>query len=169
MTLTEKQRLTGRVVAMLMLASLAYLNQFLPKLWFPLLFLLLWVPKIIQLVIRHFHWAKEILIHPTNILNYSESRTLLFKLPKETTFDKLVEVLEQNQWVIPYQNPSTGEINVRTKRAIFGDNIYLKLKDRHSETRVTLDWVDFRPWGNPSYRNSKITTLINQFEDSLTI
>ncbi|MFT6322932.1 MAG: hypothetical protein ACI9GM_000070 [Salibacteraceae bacterium] len=171
MTRTEKQRLSGRIITSFIFIGLAILftSKILPAGWGFLLFLVAWTPKLSQLILRRFNWAKSLLIHPANILNYSENRTLFFRLSKENTYAKLVEVLKQNHWVIQLQNPNTGEINSRTVKTAFGNNMYLKLEQVNAETQVTIDWVDFRPWGNPNHRDSKITDLINQFEDSLTI
>lgn len=171
MTYTEKNRLLGRVMGMIFISLIAILiaTKQIDRNGYLLILFLAFLPRLILAIIRMFPWSKTFLIHPINFLTYSETQSLKFRLSRKDTFSKLMEIAQEENWVLIHSDKNHDVLQIRSANTPLGSNLYFTLFDLDTETKVQIDWVDFSIWGSSQYRDSQITKFINQFEETLVI
>ena len=171
MTYSEQKPLLARVISTAILGLIAYLSAFqiIDREWFIGILFAASLPRLIIFVIRFYPWSKKFLVNPSNVYTYSEIRNFRIRLSQKDSFAKIEELNEGKKWTVFFSDKESGKIYFRSAQSVFGSNLYLSLSESGSETKVKMEWVEFSLWGNPQYRDSKITEFMNEFEESLVI
>lgn len=126
---------------------------------------------IFNLIIRRSLSFKGYFLHPYNFLTSKDCNERIIDIPKELLFEKMKEVIDQSKFKLMAVDRDHFEILAISSISFksWGENLYLRFESVGNETvlkfcSVTLFQIS--SWGQ---NEKNYSTLLNEFEDSLTI
>jgi hypothetical protein len=139
--------------------------------WFLILPLGILAFLMFNLLIRKSLSFKSYFTSPFNVLTAKKRSEILFTIPRELMFEKIIEVINDSNFKLINANRDKYEILATTRISwlSWGENLYISFENKENETIMkfcSATLFQIYSWGK-NERN--YDNLLKEIEDSLTV